>query len=184
MFRALRAAPHFFDCETVKAEFLLHIAPAPRPPTDRLDTIQAALLRVKLAHLDDWNKQRQANACRYAELFSAAGLDEAIQLPELPTDGQQVWNQYTIRVADGRRDALKNHLAEHNIGVAVYYSVPLHRQECFASLDYREGSLPETERAAREVLSLPIFAELTDAEQQAVVAGIGDFCAGRATQAA
>ncbi len=150
----------------------------------RLDTIQAALLRVKLAHLDGWNKQRQANACLYAELFSTAGLDEAIQLPKPPADSQQVWNQYTIRVPDGQRDALKNYLAERNIGTAVYYPVPLHRQQCFAKLGYGEGSLPQTEAAAGEVLSLPIFAELTDAEQQTVVAGIRGFYASRATQAA
>jgi len=150
----------------------------------RLDTIQAALLRIKLAYLDGWNKQRQANACRYAELFAAAGLDEAIQLPEPPESGHQIWNQYTIRVPGGQRDALKNHLAEHNIGAAVYYPVPLHRQQCFAALGYGEDSLPQTEGAAREVLSLPIFAELTDAEQQTVVTGIGSFYASRATQAA
>jgi len=150
----------------------------------RLDSIQAAVLRVKLTHLDRWSGQRSTNADRYAELFAAAGVDRLLQLPEPPSDGHQVWNQYTVRVPEGRRDSLKTHLAERKIGTAVYYPVPLHRQECFTTLGYAEGCLPETETAAREVLSLPIFAELTEAEQDAVAAGIASFANDQISEAA
>ena len=87
-----------------------------------------------------------------------------------------MWNQYTVRVTGGRRDALQKYLAERQIGSAIYYPVPLHLQKCFASLGYREGSLPATERAAREVLSLPVYPELTAAEQGTVIDAVADFC--------
>lgn len=140
----------------------------------RLDTLQAAVLRVKLRHLESWTRQRIAHASRYATLLAGAGLDQAIQPPHTAI-GRHVWNQYTIRVADGRRDALRNYLGERQIGSNVYYPVPLHRQPCFASLGYAEGSLPETEHAAREVLSIPIFAELTPPQLETVVATIRQF---------
>lgn len=141
----------------------------------RLDTLQAAVLDVKLSYLDQWNAARQANAQRYAELFAAHRLDQIIGLPAVGAGRRHVWNQYVIRVPDGRRDALRAHLAERQIGTEIYYPVPLHRQACFAALGYGPGSLPETERAAEETLALPIFAELTAAEQETVVRQIGAF---------
>lgn len=141
----------------------------------RLDSIQAAALNVKLKHLPDWTAARQCNAARYRDMFAGCGLDEAVVLP--PTDDGcfHVWNQFTIRVPDGRRDALRQHLAERKIGTEIYYPVALHQQACFQNLEVTEGSLPETERAIEEVLCLPIFPSLTEREQESVVAGIADF---------
>lgn len=135
----------------------------------RLDTIQAAVLNVKLQQLDAWNHARTRHAARYADLFAQAGLDDVVTLPTTTELHTHVWNQYTIRVPDGRRDGLRSHLAKAKIGTEIYYPVPLHLQECFASLGYEVGSLPETERAANEVLSLPIAPELTEPQQVAVV---------------
>lgn len=150
----------------------------------RLDSIQAAIISVKLAHLSKWNQQRRVNALCYRELFEAAGLDQRLGLPTALPNRGHVWNQYTIRVPDGQRDALRAHLTEARIGSEIYYPLPLHRQPCFASLGYETGSLPETERAAEEVLSLPVFPALTAAEQHTVVARIADFYAGDAVKAA
>jgi dTDP-4-amino-4,6-dideoxygalactose transaminase len=150
----------------------------------RLDSIQAAVLNVKLEHLPTWNVQRRANAERYGEMFATLGLDRDLILPRTASGREHVWNQYTVRVPKGRRDALRACLAEQGIGSETYYPLPLHLQECFRSLGYDEDSLPETERAAREVLSLPIFPELTVAEQQAVVDSIAHFYARRRIQAA
>ncbi len=141
----------------------------------RLDTIQAAVLQVKLSRLGWWTRQRRANANRYHELLASAGLDSCLGLPEEVSNRFHVWNQYTIRVPNGRRDTLRSRLAEMNIGTEIYYPVPLHQQECFSSLGYQTGSLPVTEQAAKEVLSLPIFPELTDEEQQLVVQGISEI---------
>lgn len=141
----------------------------------RLDTLQAALLLVKIAHLDTYTSARQQNAHRYTELFRNAQLHETIQLPHQDPRGRHVWNQYGIRVPYGRRDALKQHLANLGIGTEVYYPVPLHMQECFSGLGYSLGCLPHTETAAREILHLPIYPELTEREQDAVVEGIESF---------
>lgn len=135
----------------------------------RLDTIQAAILGVKLRHLSQWTASRAANAARYWQLLSEAGLDGALNLPQAGRGQGHVWNQYTVRVPGGRRDAIKAHLAQCGVGAEIYYPVPLHQQQCFAALGHRDGSLPVTERASREVLSLPIFPELTDVELQTVV---------------
>lgn len=143
----------------------------------RLDSLQAAVLNVKFTRLAAWTIARQENAARYGELFWAAGLDEVLGLPHTAAGREHVWNQYTIRVPKGRRDALRAHLSMAGIGSEIYYPLPLHRQACFASLGYGAGSLPETERAAAEVLSLPIFPELTAAEQERVVCQIGKFYA-------
>ena len=143
----------------------------------RLHAMQAAVLRVKLPHLDRWTDGRIENAARYRRLFAQAGLDRSIGLPAAAAGERQVWNQFTVRVPGGQRDALLAHLREANVGAAIYYPVPLHRQECFATLGLGEGSLPHTERACREVLSLPIFAELTAGEQERVVKRIGQFFA-------
>ena len=141
----------------------------------RLDSIQAAALNVKLSHLGEWTRRRQQNASRYAELFKGKDIDQVVTLPSTAPHCEHVWNQYTIRVPHGQRDELRKYLASCKIGTEVYYPIPLHRQKCFQSLGYRPGSFPETERAAAEVLSLPIFPELTSREQQTVVTRIGDF---------
>ena len=141
----------------------------------RLDSFQAAILNVKFAHLDRWTEWRQANARRYTELFTAAGLDGVVGLPFSDPRHRHVWNQYVLRVPDGGRDALRRHLADARIGSEIYYPLGLHQQECFAHLGYRPGDLPETDRAAAEVLALPIFPELTAAEQEEVVGRIASF---------
>ena len=142
----------------------------------RLDTIQAAVLNVKLTALAQWTAARQANATHYDQLLTAAGLQPLLTLPKTSNGCEHVWNQYTIRVPHGRRDEIKQQLQAAQIGCEVYYPVPLHLQECFQSLGWREGSLPETERACREVLSLPNFPELTEGEQQTVVARLHAIC--------
>jgi dTDP-4-amino-4,6-dideoxygalactose transaminase len=150
----------------------------------RLDTIQAAVLNVKLARLAQWADERKANARRYHELFSAGGLAQHIGLPQAQPHCEHIWNQYTIRIGGGRRDAVKAQLAEAGVGSEIYYPVPLHLQECFWSLGYKSGSLPQTERAAKEVLSLPIYPELTAAEQHVVVARLRDILQRPASRAA
>ena len=150
----------------------------------RLDTFQAAVLNVKMKRIDQWNEQRQQNAARYHQLFSDAGLSDQLELPVTVSEQNHVWNQYTLRVPDGERDALRASLAEAKIGSEIYYPVPLHQQECFTALGYSIGSLPETERAAAEVLSLPIFPELTAMQQSAVVDQISRFYAQRVRSAA
>lgn len=141
----------------------------------RLDTLQAAVLNVKLRYLEGWTAARQANARRYGELFAGCGLDRVLGLPLVAANCRHVWNQYVIRVPEGRRDPLRDYLARQKIGTEIYYPVPLHLQECFQPLGYGPGSLPESERAARETLALPIFPELTAAEQQTVVGAISSF---------
>lgn len=143
----------------------------------RLDNLQAAILRVKLPHLDDWTTARQRNAQNYRELFEAAGLTEQIGLPFERKNARHVYNQFTIRVFSEKRDALKSFLAESGIGTDIYYPVPLHLQECFAYLDYKTGDLPEAEKAAKETLALPIYPELTIEQQQYVVEKISEFFA-------
>jgi dTDP-4-amino-4,6-dideoxygalactose transaminase len=146
----------------------------------RLDTIQAAVLAVKLPYLESWTTLRQANAERYGEMFRAASLDRTLGLPKSHAGRRHVWNQYIVRVPDGLRDALREHLTAAKIGTEIYYPVPLHEQQCYRSLGYALGSLPQSERAARETLALPIFPELTPAEQQTVVNQIAAFFATRA----
>ena len=143
----------------------------------RLDSIQAAILRVKLPHLDTWTTQRQENAARYSMLFANSDIANYVSVPTDESRGRHVWNQYVIRIADGQRDALRKHLAACNIGTEIYYPVPLHLQKCFAHLGWSLGDLPETELAAEETLALPIFPELTLTEQQTVVARITEFFA-------
>ncbi|TVP44302.1 MAG: DegT/DnrJ/EryC1/StrS family aminotransferase [Gemmatimonadales bacterium] len=136
----------------------------------RLDALQAAILRVKLPHLDEWARARRENACAYH-----GGLDEVaeVRLPEVMTGNFHVYNQFTIRVE--QRDELREHLAGEGIGSGIYYPVPLHLQECFAGLGGREGMLPETERACREVLSLPIFPELGEDRLRRVIDAVRSF---------
>ncbi len=141
----------------------------------RLDTLQAAVLNVKLQHLGQWAEDRQRNADRYRAEFVRLGLDRELGLPQVAAGCDSVWNQYTIRVPDGRRDELQQFLAARKIGSAIYYPVPLHLQECFADLGYQPGSLPATEQAAAEVLSLPIYAELTISGQDRTIRAIAEF---------
>lgn len=151
----------------------------------RLDTFQAAVLRVKLRHLDEMVEARTRIANRYDRLFAAAGLaDDPIVLPVRDPHASHVWNQYAIRIGQGRRDALRAYLSEHGVGSEIYYPVPMHRQECFADLQVDRGLLVETERASAEVLNLPIFPGLTEAQQARVVRVIGDYYAGCAQAAA
>jgi dTDP-4-amino-4,6-dideoxygalactose transaminase len=150
----------------------------------RLDTLQAAVLNVKLTKLDQWTKARADNAQRYDELLRTAGLDGQIGLPQRDTRCEHVWNQYTVRISGGRRDAVKTQLAAAGVGSEVYYPVPLHLQKCFQTLGYGPGSLPDTEKAAREVLSLPIFPELSAVELETVVARLGEAVSAPARMAA
>lgn len=138
----------------------------------RLDALQAAVLRVKLRHLDKWTAGRTANAERYAELIRSNGLDDVVMLPTTLPDRRHVFNQFTTRVTGGRRAEVMQSLKEQKIGCMVYYPIPLHLQKCFAYLGYKPGDLPEAERAADEVLSLPIYAELPPAHLERVVAGL------------
>lgn len=135
----------------------------------RLDTLQAAILSVKLKHLDSWNEARRQRAKRYNELLSGLPVITPYEAPDV----YHVYHQYTIRTKE--RDALAAHLKERGISTMVYYPLPLHLQRVFADLGYGEGSFPESETASREVLSLPMYPELTEAEQQEVVRAIRGF---------
>jgi dTDP-4-amino-4,6-dideoxygalactose transaminase len=146
----------------------------------RLDGFQGAILAVKLKYIEGWNEARRAVAARYYQLFAAAGLAEAghypgrgVVLPHEVAGSRHVWHQYVIRTP--RRDDLRAFLAARKIGSEIYYPVSLHMQDALKQLGYAEGSFPEAERAAREVLALPIFPELRDDEQQTVVAAIAEF---------
>jgi len=150
----------------------------------RLDSLQAAVLNVKLTKLDQWTKARADNAQRYDSLLRAEGLDGQLGLPHCDPRCDHVWNQYTVRVPGGRRDAVKTQLAAAGVGSEVYYPVPLHQQKCFQTLGYGTGSLPHTEKAAREVLSLPIFPELTAVELETVVARLAETVRVPASKAA
>jgi dTDP-4-amino-4,6-dideoxygalactose transaminase len=144
----------------------------------RLDAMQAAVLNVKMKHVNQYGADRRQNASNYQQLMTRYGISDLVAAPGIENEGH-VWNQYTIRIPDGRRDDVRQQLADRNIGSEIYYPIPLHRQECFKDLGYAEGSLPHTEAAAAEVLSLPIFPELTIAEQQFVVESLADIVAGQ-----
>jgi dTDP-4-amino-4,6-dideoxygalactose transaminase len=146
----------------------------------RMDGFQGAILQVKLKYIDGWNRARRTVAERYHALFAAAGLAEAgpypvhgVVLPHEVAGSRHAWHQYVIRTP--RRDQLREFLASRKIGSEIYYPVPLHLQEALKVLGYGEGSFPEAERAAREVLALPIFPELREDEQRTVVAAIAEF---------
>lgn len=148
----------------------------------RMDAIQAAILRVKLPHIEDWNQMRVARAAAYDRLLKQAGLVETsgepqntspIQLPFTASQAKPVFHQYVVRA--WRRDDLREFLSARKIGTEIYYPLPLHLQPAFTYLGYREGDLPESERAAKEVLALPMFPELTEDEQKWVVESIAEF---------
>jgi dTDP-4-amino-4,6-dideoxygalactose transaminase len=142
----------------------------------RLDALQAAVLRVKLPHLTSWTAGRQRNAARYRALFASAELSGTVKLPVEAPDRTHIYNQFVIRVPE--RDVLKAHLDKDGIGTEVYYPVPFHLQECFASLGYRDGAFPQAEAAADDSIALPIYAELTEAQQATVVESIKTFYKG------
>jgi dTDP-4-amino-4,6-dideoxygalactose transaminase len=142
----------------------------------RMDALQAAILRVKAPYLAAWTGGRRDNARRYAALFREAALIDSVTLPVEPPDGRHIFNQFVIRVA--RRDALREHLTARGIGTEIYYPVPLHLQPCLGYLGGRRGDFPEAERAAAESLALPVYPELTPAQQRTIVGAIAEFVNG------
>ena len=139
----------------------------------RLDALQAVVLDIKLKYLDQWAEGRRRNAARYDQLFRAAGLLDRVTLPSTKAGNFHVYNQYTVRVS--KRDELRAHLKEKGVGTEIYYPLPMHLQNCYQDLGYRKGAFPLSERAAEEVMSLPIYAELSDAQLTYVVEMIADF---------
>jgi len=138
----------------------------------RLDTLQAAVLLVKLRHLEGWHEARRANAARYDALF--ADVPE-VRPPEVRPHNRSIFNQYVIRLP--RADGCRKHLRESGVGCEVYYPLPLHLQECFAALGYAKGAFPHSEQAARETLALPIYPELSEAQIASVAARVKEFLA-------
>jgi len=143
----------------------------------RMDPIQACVLRIKLQRLEAWHEQRRQNAKQYNQLFGEAQLEEVVCPAAVYQDdnllNHHIYNQYTVRVQ--RREDLRKFLQERGVATEIYYPVPFHRQECFADLGYRPGSLPESDRAAREVLALPIYPGLTTEMQEYVVENLVEF---------
>jgi len=139
----------------------------------RIDELQAAILNVKLEHLDTWSAGRQKNAAFYDAAFARADLGRAVQTPVALHGYRHIYNQYMVRVRD--RDLLRQHLTSNGVGTEIYYPVPLHLQKCFGYLGHEQGDYPESERAAGEVLALPIFPELKETQLQYVVDMIAGF---------
>jgi dTDP-4-amino-4,6-dideoxygalactose transaminase len=139
----------------------------------RLDEIQAAVLNVKLGSLDGWMAARDAHATQYTQRLQQIRPADTVVTPVQSQGGRHVWNQYVIRVQ--QRDELRQYLAAAGVGTEIYYPIPLHQQQCFAYLGYRPGELPEAERAAREVLALPVFPELSPAQIDHVAGTIERF---------
>jgi dTDP-4-amino-4,6-dideoxygalactose transaminase len=143
----------------------------------RLDELQAAILRVKLPHLDDWSGARRENAARYGKDFEAAGLLSQVKPPTVLPNRSHIFHQYVIRCRE--RDELQASLKAADIGTAIYYPVSLHEQECFAHLGYAADDLPRSHAASKEALALPIYPELSDAQRQYVVSSIAAFYRGK-----
>jgi dTDP-4-amino-4,6-dideoxygalactose transaminase len=139
----------------------------------RLDALQAAILQVKFQHLAQWTAKRQAHAASYQRLFHECGLDDRLACPVVGDGNTHVYNQFTIRTP--QRDALSAHLTQHGIGNRIYYPVPLHLQECYQALGYKKGDFPVSEQISQEVLSLPVYPELTPDHLQYVVETIKAF---------
>ena len=139
----------------------------------RLDALQAAVLLVKLKRLDQWAEGRRRNAAHYVQLLTEAHLTDHVTLSVVGRENFHVFNQFTLRVQ--KRDELRSYLKEQGVGTEVYYPLPLHLQNCYRDLGYPKGAFPQSERAAEEVLSLPIFAELRDEQLQYVVQTIAAF---------
>lgn len=144
----------------------------------RLDALQAAVLRVKLRHLESWTVARQKNAKRYAQMLTQAGLTDSLVMPSSDAIGRHVYNQYCVRVKDGRRDEILKELRGRQVGCMVYYPKPLHLQTCFAPLGYQAGQFPEAEKACQDILALPIYPELPAAHQDRVVSALVEVCHG------
>jgi len=139
----------------------------------RIDALQAAILHVKLKRLDTWSASRQSNAQKYAELIDKSEASDKLILPvNIPNATRHIYNQYCIIVKDGKRDYLQNELGKADIGSAVYYPLPLHLQECFAPLGYKESDFPISEKMSSEILALPIYPELTTEQLEYVVNSI------------
>jgi len=136
----------------------------------RIDELQAAVLNVKLPHLDEWTAARQRNAAYYQRAFAHARLDEAVRTPPVAPGVRHIYNQYVVRVR--KRDALRAHLSAAGVGTEIYYPVPLHLQQCFAYLGHKAGEYPLSEQAAAEALALPIYPELSEPQLQYVVDSI------------
>jgi dTDP-4-amino-4,6-dideoxygalactose transaminase len=135
----------------------------------RIDAVHAAILRVKLPHLEDWTVQRQAAAGRYDDLIQASRLHRFMQRPAVMDECRHVFNQYVVRVPAHERDAMMQHLKQNGVACEIYYPVPLHLQECLRHLDYRPGDFPISEEASRSVIALPMFPEITSQQQQRVI---------------
>ncbi|WLR50571.1 DegT/DnrJ/EryC1/StrS family aminotransferase [Bacillus tianshenii] len=142
----------------------------------RLDEIQAAILNVKFAYLEEWNKLRQTKAVHYSKLIDEAGLSKVVKAPAVLDNRRHVFHQYTIRAE--QRDELQSFLKEHGVQTMIYYPNPLHLQPVFSHLEYNEGDLPETEKACQEALSLPMYPELTYEQQQYIIGKIFEFYKG------
>ncbi len=135
----------------------------------RLDTLHAAVLHAKLKYLDQWNEARRAHAARYEQLLAGSG----VVTPQVPSYAEPIWHLYVIR--SQQRDALRKHLSNRGIATGIHYPIPIHEQEAYRELGYKPGQFPVTEREAQEVLSLPMYAELTDAQIQKVADAIKEF---------
>ncbi len=142
----------------------------------RIDELQAAVLNVKLKHLDEWSAARQRNAAIYNAAFARAKLGESLETPHASLGFRHIYNQYVVRARE--RDALREYLGAAGIGTEIYYPLPLHLQTCFAYLGHKAGDFPQSERAATETLALPIYPELTETQLQYVVDSISSFYRG------
>ena len=152
----------------------------------RLDTFQAAVLRVKLRNLPEMTSKRAAIAERYDRMFSDEGLvgNDGVMLPYRDPNAFHVWNQYAIRIGAGRRDSLRSYLSDQGVGTEIYYPIPVHRQQCYANLGVDDRRLPETVRASEAVLNLPVFPGLSESEQSRVVESIAGYFRGQGRAAA
>ena len=152
----------------------------------RLDTFQAAVLRIKLRDLPQAVEKRTVIADRYDRLLADANLvsQDGVKLPTRDPDAFHVWNQYAIRIGNGQRDGLRAYMAERNVSSEIYYPVPMHQQECFQNLKFDRSALQETERASADILNLPIFPSLTESQQERVVETVASYFASSAKAAA
>lgn len=150
----------------------------------RIDALHAAILRVKLPHVEAWIGQRQTAARRYDEIIAGRGLDGFLTLPARRPDRRHTFNQYVCRVAGGRRDSLIKHFQAAKVGCEVYYPVPLHLQGCLEFLGHRSGDFPVSEAACREVIALPIYPEITAAQQERVVETVATLAGAQMRRAA